>query len=466
MRTHHKYTFTTALSTFALFALAACGSGTSTADSSYSASASAETTSASSSTQEIKEASTVASRIAITYDGGVMVYDARKLEQLADLKKDGFLRLNPSGDGRHMTVSDGNSYTVLDMGFWEQPHGDHSHYYSTSPTLTSLSFASDHTGHVIYDHGKTAMFSDGTGEFEVYNPADLTGENSLTASAVKTEKIKLPEAHHGLAIPLEDNQYFVSVGNEESRSGAAVIKADGTVVTESKECPGVHGEAMAEDGVITVGCEDGALIYKDGKFTKVTNPEDPYSRSGNQAGSADSPVVLADYKTDKDAELERPEQFSLINTETMQRNKVQLPEGVSYTFRSLARGPEGEALMLTTDGKLHFYNEETGEELGNVQIMDEWEESEVWQEPRPAIWVDGKTAYVTDPEAKKLHAVSLKNIEEGKAEVFASIDLPEVPNEINGVTGKAPEGVTVAEAHDHGSDEHESHDHSEEAKDH
>lgn len=436
----HKYTFTSALSVLTLLALTACGGSTASSSvTSSSGSASA------SSSQEIKEASTPASRIAITYDGGVLVYDARKLEQLADLKKDGFLRLNPSGDGRHMTVADGDSYQVLDMGFWEQPHGDHSHYYSTSPTLTNLTFSADHTGHVIYDHGKTAMFSDGTGEFEVYDPAKLTGDDSLTVSTLETQKIKLPEAHHGLAIPLENDQYFVSVGNAESRSGAAVIKADGSVVTESKECPGVHGEAMAEDGVITVGCEDGALVYKDGQFTKLTNPEDPYSRSGNQAGSADSPVVLADYKTDKDAELERPEQFSLINTETMKRNKVQLPEGVSYTFRSLARGPEGEALLLTTDGKLHFYDEESGNELGSVQIMDKWEESEVWQEPRPAIWVDGKTAYVTDPATKKLHAISLKTIAEGKAEVFASIDLPEVPNEINGVTGKALEGVKAAE---------------------
>ena len=76
--------------------------------------------------------------------------------------------------------------------------------------------------------------------------------------------------------------------------------------------------------------------------------------------------------------------------------------------------------------------------------MDSWTESEVWQNPRPAIWVDGETAYVTDPATKKLHVVSLAKITDGTAEVFASIDLPEVPNEINGISRTA-ELVTTTE---------------------
>ena len=41
--------------------------------------------------------------------------------------------------------------------------------------------------------------------------------------------------------------------------------------------------------------------------------------------------------------------------------------------------------------------------------MEAWTESETWQDERPALWVDGKTAYVTDPATKKLIAVSLSN---------------------------------------------------------
>lgn len=70
---------------------------------------------------------------------------------------------------------------------------------------------------------------------------------------------------------------------------------------------------------------------------KIPSP-DPYGRIGNQAGSDESAVVLGDYKADPDAELERPERVSLIDTATNTLRLVDL--GVSYTFRSLARGPQ------------------------------------------------------------------------------------------------------------------------------
>ena len=227
------------------------------------------------------------------------------------------------------------------------------------------------------------------------------------------------------------------------------MDAQGKTVTESPACPGVHGEAIAKDGAFTIGCTDGALVYKDGKFTKVTNPEDPYSRSGNQAGKADSQYVLADYKTDKDAKLERPEKFSIIDTVAATRTVYSLPSGVSYTFRSLARGPQGEALLLTTDGKLRVFNPATGAELGSVQLMEAWTESETWQDERPALWVDGKTAYVTDPATKKLIAVSLSNPAAPKE--LMSVELPKTPNEILGVSSS---NAAPVEAEAHGAEAH------------
>ncbi len=112
----------------------------------------------------------------------------------------------------------------------------------------------------------------------------------------------------------------------------------------------MHGEAAAKDETVVVGCEDGVLVYKDGSIKKVQSPTE-YGRIGNQAGSEESAVVLGDYKQDPDAELERPEKVSLIDTETGTMRLVDL--GTSYTFRSLARGPHGEALVLGTDGKIH-----------------------------------------------------------------------------------------------------------------
>lgn len=436
--------------------LSACGGQSSPTADASSTSASASASSPASDSSEETEVSTPTTRVALSYDGGIMIVDGRTMEMVDTVEKDGFLRLSQAGDNRHLAVANGNSYSLLDMGHWGQAHGDHSHYYSAKPTLSDWSWDSEETSHVISDNGKTAFFSDGSGSFEVVDPLTLTGDDKKTAAkdSIETKTVTLPEPHHGFAIPLPDDQYMVAVGNEDQRTGAAIVDENGKTVTKNNQCPGVHGEAIVANNTFTVGCEDGVLIYKNGEFAKV-QAEESYARLGNQAGSHDSPIVLADYKTDKDAELERPEQFSLVNTETDSIQKVQLPEGVSYTFRSIARGPEGEALLLTTDGKLRAYDEETGEELASVDLMDSWTESEVWQEPRPAIWVQDDTAYVTDPATKKLHAVSLANIANGSMEDFAQLELPETPNEINGVSardGVAPE----AEGDEH---DDEGHDH-------
>jgi len=103
------------------------------------------------------------------------------------------------------------------------------------------------------------------------------------------------------------------------------------------------------------------LVYKNGAITKVQSP-DAYGRIGNQAGSEESDIVLGDYKTDKDAELERPQRVSLTNTTTSELKLVDL--GTSYTFRSLGRGPHGEALVLGTDGAIHVIDPNTGRAVG------------------------------------------------------------------------------------------------------
>mgnify|MGYP001749643671 FL=1 len=85
-----------ALGAVAALALTACGSQTAqNAQTSPSASTSASATPA-----PITEGKGAASRVAITYDGGVLVYDAKDMKLLADIPKEGFLRLSDAGDNR------------------------------------------------------------------------------------------------------------------------------------------------------------------------------------------------------------------------------------------------------------------------------------------------------------------------------------------------------------------------------
>ncbi|RZE86949.1 MULTISPECIES: zinc metallochaperone AztD [Streptomyces] len=342
--------------------------------------------------------------VVTTYDGGLYVLDGATLKVAEDIPLKGFNRVNPAGDDRHVMVSTSTGFRVMD---------------AVGGKLTDVEFEGSKPGHVVRHAGRTILFSDGTGEVTIFDPAQL-GDGKP-----KSETYDSDAPHHGVAIQLAGGELVTTLGTEEKRTGIKVLDKDRKEITRNEKCPEVHGEAAAKDETVVVGCEDGVLVYKDGSIKKVQSPTE-YGRIGNQAGSEESAVVLGDYKQDPDAELERPEQVSLIDTETGTMRLVDL--GTSYTFRSLARGPHGEALVLGTDGKIHVIDPETGKVERKISVLDAWQEPLDWQQPRPALFVRDHTAYVSDPANKKLTAV---DIESGKK--LASTELEQAPNEVSGV---------------------------------
>lgn len=351
------------------------------------------------------EALTVADPIATTYDGGILVLDGSTLQVVRDIPLDGFNRLNPAGDDRHALVSTPTGFQVLDLG---------------SATLTDVEYPAPEPGHVVAHDGRTVLFADGTGEVLTVDTAAIA-EGPSAAESHRSE-----HAHHGVAVELADGSLVTTLGTEQERTGIHVLGPDRTTeIARSEDCPGVHGEAAAPDETVVVGCENGVLIYRDGTITKVTSPT-PYGRIGNQRGSEVSPITLGDYKQDENAELERPTQISLIDTTTASLRLVDI--GTSYTFRSLGRGPAGEALVLGTDGQLHVIDPVAGSVTSTIPVLDAWEEPLDWQEARPALFVRGGTAYVTDPATAELHEIDL-----AAGTVERSVTLPAAPNEITGI---------------------------------
>lgn len=359
-------------------------------------------------------------RLAVTHDGGVTVLDVESGEVLAEEALEGYVRVSPAGDGRHALVSTTGGWEVLDLGAWTDEHGDHGHHWTSPAGLTGLRFEATEPGHVVAHDGLTTLFDDGTGTITSFDTTEL-GSGSPEVTTTSTD-----EAHHGVAVRLANGNLLTTDGDEESRSGVRLLGPSGTVMAETDACPGVHGEAFAED-VAVLGCEDGAVVVDGRRIAKVTSP-DPYGRIGNQAGSEVSPILLGDYKTDADAELERPTRVSLIDTRTAEVRLVEL--GTSYSFRSLGRGPEGEALVLGTDGALHVIDPRSGRVDRSIDVVARWKEPLDWQQPRPTLHVVGSTAYVTEPRSDRVHVVDLD-----RGRVTSTLDLPHTPDEVVATAG-------------------------------
>ncbi|WP_328766552.1 zinc metallochaperone AztD [Streptomyces sp. NBC_00286] len=353
------------------------------------------------------KAVTVKDPLVATFDGGLYVLDGESLKLAKTIELPGFNRLNPAGDDSHVVVSTDAGFRVLN---------------AAEQRFTGVEYEGAEPGHVVRHAGKTVLFTDGTGEVNVFDPDDLAGGKKPEGRTYTSA-----EPHHGVAIELSNGELLSTLGTEEKRTGALVLDKNNKELQRNEKCPGVHGEAAAKGEAIGIGCEDGILIYKDGKFTKVDALDD-YGRIGNQSGSDASPILLGDYKTDPEAELERPTRISLINTETAKLRLVDL--GTSYSFRSLGRGPDGEALVLGTNGTLHVIDPETGKVDKKIPVVDEWQEPLDWQQARPTLFVRDHTAYVSEPGTRKLHAV---DIEAGKK--VTSVTLPKSTNELSGVVG-------------------------------
>lgn len=273
----------------------------------------------------------VSSPVVVTYDGGLYVIDGESLEVKADIPKDGFLGVNPAGDTEHVLVSTSEGFQVLD---------------AADGQLTDTTFAADEPGHVVAHGENTVLFADGSGEITVFDP------HQLVDGSPEVKTMKAPEPHHGVAVVLSDGTQVRSEGNEDTRTGAVALDVSGAEIARSAECPGIHGEAVVADETAVFGCENGVLAFADGTFTKIASPGE-YGRVGTIKAHADSAIGLGDFKVDPEAELERTEQFSLIDADTNEVRVVRFPVSVSYSWRSLARGPHAEALILGTDGNLY-----------------------------------------------------------------------------------------------------------------
>lgn len=353
-------------------------------------------------------------RVAVAYEGGVAVLDPDTLTVVDEFDTEEFTRLNTFGDGHTIAVTTSAGFQMLD---------------TTGPELTELVFDATTPGHVVVHDGKTVLYDDGTGTTTILETdAFADGYDALP----KNSTFKADAPHHGVSIVLSDGTLLTTVGDESSRTGAHALHAHDDHWHEeavSDQCPGIHGEGTAADEAVIFGCDNGALLYKDGSFVKFTAP-DAYGRMGNAFVTDTSPIVVGDYKNDPDAEGYLLNAVALIDTAAETYKVINLPQEVQYTFRDVARGPGDLAYILATDGQIHVLDPKTGELTDAYPVVAPWEGPKEWQDAHPSIEVNGNIAYVTEPAKNTVHAVDLTT---GKTD--ASAELEHTPNEIAVATG-------------------------------
>ncbi len=134
---------------------------------------------------------------------------------------------------------------------------------------------------------------------------------------------------------------------------------------------------------------------------------------------------MGDYNSNPDSEGYLLSELALIDTTAGTLTVVDLPDGVEYTWRDVARGPADEAVLLSADGTLNTLDPATGTITASWDVIDPWTGPAEWQDPHPALSVHGNIAYVTEPADNRIIAVDLTN-----GAVVADTTLPATPNEI------------------------------------
>lgn len=119
-------------------------------------------------------------RLTRPLDGGLYVLDGETLKLARTVELPGFNRVNPAGDEDHLIVSAHSGFRVFD---------------AARQAFTDAEFKGAKPGHVVRHGGRTVLFTDGTGEVNVFDPADLAGGKQPEGRTYTSA-----EAHHGVAI--------------------------------------------------------------------------------------------------------------------------------------------------------------------------------------------------------------------------------------------------------------------------
>jgi len=324
-------------------------------------------------------------RLVVASDDGVEVVAGSDLASLGRFDLAGRPKLQVSGDDRHVFAlqSDAGKVGVVDAGTWSVTHGDHSHSYVTEPSLLRTAFDAGTSYHAVSDDERSVVWFDDDASFEAF---DWKG---LEDDSVEIQRVQTGAAHHGVAAPLSDGGFLASYAEGEEAAGVLVLDAEGRETGRIGGCEGLHGEAHAGKDAYAFGCADGVLVVEDGEGTSIASPLDGAGTS-TLVGAHDSDLLVGNLRSETDKSA--GQRVALYDLEAKRATSVDL--GVEYS--NFVRD-DGQTVVLGTDGALHVIDEASGTVADTFAVVDPWELTEEYTDPKPQVAVGGGFAWVTDP---------------------------------------------------------------------
>jgi len=355
---------------------------------------------------------------------------------------------------------------LFDGGVFLVEHDDHYDLIQQPVSRHALEIAEERPIHFVNSYGWTAIFSDARGYVFMIN------EEELTTSPGDYAPIVLDTGpQHGAALAVSDEHVIVTSNNpdfpEESDSslplGAEVRTFDDEVVYDAsnRSCPGMHGEAHNEHGVV-LGCVGGVLFIHahDGEYEHEFIENPPEMRSDSRIGSVYGHHHVEHFfgrASYFDGQYFADDGIWLIEPATGEVWQVFSEPSSSVAFSS-----DGEVFyILDAEGVLHALDAHDGEVMQSVELVEPGENGSA------RIIVVGEMMYVADPNSGHVLAVHLHEME-----IEEEWHVGGAPSSLAfvGVGASEPEhddhDEEMHDEEEHEHEEEEEHEHEEEGEDH
>ena len=283
-------------------------------------------------------------------------------------------------DGRYALVTTQDDVTVFDTGAWTVDHGDHAHYYSSTPgPVGSISLPDP--GAVAGDGSSIAVFSESGGYASIYKHHDLDSRQVVESARITSTP------HQGVVIPYEGH-FIASIAGEGTAPGAVEVRdaGDHTVLSE-QPCAGASAHATTRVGVV-LACTDGALLITedDGQFAaeKIPYPAaaagiPPATRLEHRKGSNELAAPAGD--------------GGVWHLNVSKRSWQYLKTPVPVAAAS-AVGDGKRVLALGVDGSLMSLNPSSGEVTAQAPMIAPLAAQ---AGAVPQLRIDAGRAYLSDP---------------------------------------------------------------------